>query len=233
MTDYIEITTGTGKHAQDSTMLWDLPIRLFHWSLALSILASWITINVGWLTGHLISGITVLVLIAFRIVWGFVGSTTARFISFVTWPWIAARYLLRSLGDEHQYHGGHNPAGGYMVIALLLILITQVTTGLFSNNDLGFAGPLADTVSKDDSDSATIVHAIIFDFILLMVWLHVLAVFYYALVKRDSILNAMITGRKPLSQLPSSYEFHATCYIYALASLVVCSIVVLGYLFLP
>lgn len=221
----------SSESIERKALLWDAPVRLFHWLLALCILFSWITANAGWMTVHLVLGVTVLILISFRIVWGIIGSSTARFGNFLTGPGRAVRYLSKSLGDHHQFHGGHNPAGGYMVIAMLTVLLLQASSGLFSNNDLGFAGPLADVVSKNASDEATILHAAIFHVLVMFIWLHMVAVFYYVLVKEDDLLSPMIKGEKPTSQLPENYKMTPAPYMRATVTLLVVAVATVFLLF--
>ena len=221
----------SSESSESKAELWDAPVRIFHWMLALCILFSWITADAGWMTVHLVLGVTALILISFRIVWGIIGSSTARFRSFLTRPGRAVRYLSKSLGDDHQYHGGHNPAGGYMVIAMLAVLFLQAASGLISNNDLGFAGPLADVISKNASDEATILHAAIFNVLVMFVWLHMVAVFYYVLVKQDDLLSPMIKGAKSTSQLPENYKFTRAPYIHATVTLLVVAVATVLLLF--
>lgn len=209
--------------------VWDLPTRVFHWSLVLSVFACWFTIENRWILAHQVSGAAVLGLLIFRLLWGIVGSRTAKFTDFVKWPWTAARYLWSSLHKHDDYHTGHNPAGGWMVIAVLVILGFQGITGLFANNDLGFSGPLADHVSKDTSDKATQLHVLNFNLILALVWLHLIAVFLYVLVKRQNLVRAMITGKKPVEQagkdnsvaFASPWTIAATLIVSAVALVII------------
>lgn len=180
--------------------VWDKPTRFFHWSLVLGIFTCWLSIENRWLLVHQISGLTILGLLIYRVIWGFVGARTARFSDFITWPWLALKYLKNSLQKHNDYHTGHNPAGGWMVIALLSIIALQVITGLLGNDDIGFSGPLADLVTKEVSDSATQIHVFIFDLLLAFIWLHLVAVFFYVLVKNQNLIKAMLTGKKPFAQ---------------------------------
>jgi cytochrome b len=127
---------------------------------------------------------------------GVCGSTTAQFSHFVVSPRTAFRYLRQSIRLEAPHHAGHNPAGGWMVLALIGVLLLQAVSGMLSNNDLGFNGPLSDYISKALSDDMTILHASIFNGILLLIWLHIVAVYFYVLVKNSNLVSAMITGKK-------------------------------------
>ncbi len=213
------------------SILWDLSVRCFHWSLVTAVCGAWLTIELGMTTAHLVCGVVVLVLVAFRVTWGIVGSSTARFVSFVVGPAKTISYLRVSLGESHQYHGGHNPAGAYMVVFMLSILALQGLLGLFSNNDLGFAGPLSDLVAKADSDRAAIAHSWLFDIVQAMVWLHLLAVFYYVLVKRDNLLVAMISGVKHRNTLPENYQFVPARRYLAIFVWLLCTVIVIYLIF--
>lgn len=176
--------------------VWDLPTRVFHWLLVICVAGSWLTIEFRWMKIHAAFGLALLALILFRIVWGFFGSTTSKFSHFVSSPLSAARYLKKSLAHKSESYVGHNPSGGWMVIGLLVILLFQSISGLYANNDLGFSGPLADSIQKQWSDLFTQSHAISFNIILLCVWVHLIAVFFYVLVKNQGLIKAMLTGKK-------------------------------------
>ena len=173
--------------------IWDLPTRLFHWLLLLLVVASFVT---GWVGGNLIewharAGIAITGLLAFRLVWGFVGSTYARFAHFVPGPGRVLAYV------RGQWRGlGHNPVGALSVLALLAILIFQAVSGLVANDDIAFEGPLYNLVSKATSDSLSSLHRQNFWIIIGLVSLHVLAIAFYALVKKDNLVKPMITGVK-------------------------------------
>ena len=145
-----------------------------------------------------------LTLLFFRIIWGFIGSTTARFGHFVAMPQAAINYL-RALGKSNQpLYAGHNPAGGWMVLALITLLGLQITTGLFANDDVRFNGPLATLISKHWSDQLTALHDTLFNVILLFVWMHVVAVFFYLCVKNDNLIWPMVIGKKLRKHVPLS-----------------------------
>ena len=174
-------------------IVWDLPIRLFHWLLALGVAASLAT---GLLGGNLMDwhgriGLAIVGLLAFRIVWGVIGSTYARFAEFFPTP----RRLSAYLGG--RWDGlGHNPLGAISVFALLGLVAWQAGTGLLSNDDIAFEGFLADLVSKDTSDRVTGLHRQGLWFIVGLVTLHVAAVFYYLLAKRQNLIGPMLHGTK-------------------------------------
>lgn len=177
--------------------VWDAPTRLFHWAVVALICVSWLSADQGYMKVHLASGLTLLALVLFRIGWGLVGSTTARFRDFLHPPRKVIAYL-----RQGARHAGHNPAGGWMVALLLAVLLTQAVTGLFANDGLKFSGPLALLVSADVSDAVTRLHGLVFDAILLLVWLHVVAVGFYYFVKGDNLVAPMVTGHKPRDRVP-------------------------------
>jgi len=182
--------------------VWDGPTRLFHWIVVALVFISWLSADRGYMRVHLWSGLTLLALLLFRIGWGIVGSTTARFSDFLYSPGKVIAYLRALASGKKPLHAGHNPAGGLMVAALLAVLLAQVTTGLFANDGLKFSGPLALMVSADASDRLTQLHGTIFNVILLLVWLHVVAIGFYLLVKGDNLVGPMVTGRKHRHHVP-------------------------------
>ena len=178
--------------------VWDLPVRLVHWLLAALIAFSWWSVHhhhTGW---HIWSGCAILTLLVFRILWGFVGSSTARFSSFVRGPGAVAAYW------RGKWTGiGHNPLGAVSVLALLAAVAVQVGLGLVSEDEDGiFMGPLAGLVSTDASDKARDLHELWFNVILALVALHLLAIAYYRLRGRKLTLP-MVTGR---AELPAGAE---------------------------
>ena len=183
--------------------VWDVPIRIFHWAAVGLVGTSWVTAEMGLVRVHLWSGSVLLALILFRIAWGFVGSTTARFGEFIGHPRQVIAYIRALLRGDKPLHAGHNPAGGWMVVALLTMLTVQAVTGLFSNDDIHFNGPLSMLVSKDVSDRLTDLHGSLFNVILLLVWVHVVAVFFYRFVKGEDLIVPMVTGTKPVASVPS------------------------------
>ncbi len=192
--------------AQDQVRVWDVPVRVFHWSIVVLVTLSWAAVENGYLRVHLWSGLALLALLLFRIAWGFIGSTTARFSDFARGPKQAVAYLRAMPRGVHQPYAGHNPAGGWMVMLLLAILLLQVTTGLFSNDGVRFNGPLAAQISSRLSDRLTSLHGTLFNFILLLVWMHVVAVLYYRWVRGESLIAAMINGRKPRREIGAQAE---------------------------
>lgn len=177
--------------------VWDVPTRLFHWSLVTLVGLSWWAGATGTMQVHMISGLTILAVVLFRLVWGVIGSTTARFTDFVRGPGEALAYVEELTGRRPPRRWvGHNPVGGLMVVAILAVLLVQTATGLFANDDIVTEGPLGHLVSKATSDTLTIIHKSSFKLLLGMVSLHIAAALFYLLAKRENLIGAMITGRK-------------------------------------
>lgn len=173
--------------------VWDLPTRLFHWSLVPAIVAAVISGQIG---GNLIDlhgkiGIFLAGLVAFRIAWGLVGSTYARFATFFPTPARLRAYLR---GEWRAL--GHNPLGALSVFAMLGLIAAQIACGLFANDDIAFKGPLADLVAKELSDRLTGVHKLLVNGLIALVILHLAAIAFYAHVRKDNLVRPMITGRK-------------------------------------
>lgn len=177
---------------QDSVIrLWDLPLRLFHWLLAVSVTGALIT---GWLGGNLMPwhgrlGLLVLGLLAFRLLWGFWGSTYARWGCIIRAPFSLARYLR---GQWHR--AGHNPMGSVSVLALLGLLAFQVSSGLVANDDIAFQGPLYRLLEAETSSTLTGLHRQAQWLLVGLISLHVLAIVFYRL-KGKALVPAMITGK--------------------------------------
>lgn len=179
-------------------LVWDLPTRLFHWLLVAAVAGAYFSGETGgnWLVWHLRLGFLIVGLIVFRLVWGFTGSTYARFATFVRGPAAIRQYL------AGQWQGlGHNPIGAFSVLALIGLVAVQLASGLFSvNDDTGIAGPFYALVSNGLGETATQLHHLIIDLLIILVGLHVAAIAYYARVKKNNLLKPMITGHKDVSQ---------------------------------
>lgn len=182
--------------AAKPVLVWDLPTRLFHWCLVLLIGVSWLTGEMGEMEWHMRSGIAILALVLFRLLWGFFGSTTARFSDFLASPVTAYRYARGLIAGKNEPYLGHNPLGGWMVMALLGLIFAQASTGLFANDDIFTEGPLYHLVTKSTSDWLTGIHKSLFDFLLAAAALHIAAAFFYLIVKKDNLILPMVHGRK-------------------------------------
>jgi cytochrome b len=200
--------------------VWDVPTRIFHWSIVLLVFASWFSADQGLMRVHLWSGSTLLALLLFRIAWGVVGSTTARFKDFLHPPRKVIGYLKGIVGGDKLLYAGHNPAGGLMVTAMIAILLAQALTGLFANDGLHFTGPLALWVSEEASSELTSIHGTIFNVILLLIWCHVVAVGFYLFVRGDNLVRPMVTGKKPHTNVPAGLIIQFTRLYIALLLLI-------------
>ena len=182
--------------------VWDGWIRLVHWALVALLCLSWWAVETSRMRLHLLSGYTVLTLVLFRIAWGLVGSDTARFSRFLRSPLNALRHLRHLRRREPDTEIGHNAAGGWMVLVLLGLLLTQAVAGLFSSEEPGMGygaeGPLAGLVATATVERLTGIHHFNFNLILAASGLHVLAVLAYRLLKGQDLVRPMVTGVKEL-----------------------------------
>jgi cytochrome b len=185
--------------ANETRLVWDLPVRIVHWSLVVSFIGAFVTnrLGVAWFEWHVRFGYAVLGLVAFRILWGVFGTKHARFSSFVAPPSATLRYMRCLMRGEAPSYAGHNPLGALMVVTLLLGLGVQASIGLFSNDEIFNAGPLAGLVTKEASLASTSWHKRGFYILATAVAIHIVAVMAHVLLKRDHLLRAMITGHKP------------------------------------
>jgi len=181
--------------------VWDLPTRAFHWTLALTGIASVVSAKIGGsaIVWHFRFGYVVLALLAFRLLWGLIGGRWSRFASFIYSPGAVLRYLRgQSRADEH-HEVGHSPLGSLSVFALLGFLAFQVATGLVADDEIASVGPLNQFVSGSLASQATAWHKNYGQWILLtLVALHLLAVLYYVVVRKKSLVAPMIVGDKSL-----------------------------------
>jgi cytochrome b len=188
-------------------LVWDLPLRIFHWLLATCVAGSWLTHELGplWFEWHERIGYLTLVLVAFRIAWGFVGPRHARFASFLRGPRTTLSYL-RHLRGEGARTAGHNPLGGLAVVVMLGLLLLQAVTGLFANDEIFNNGPLYGYVTDQQSDRLTGLHKTNFNGVLALICLHLAAIAFYQLWKRVDLVRPMWTGRKAASQVAPEEE---------------------------
>ncbi|MGD2118304.1 MAG: cytochrome b/b6 domain-containing protein [Chromatiales bacterium] len=176
--------------------VWDIAIRLFHWTLVLSFLIAYLTED-DWVGLHTNAGYLIGFLLLFRLVWGVVGSRYARFSNFIYRPSVVKRYLQQSLRFSAPRYLGHNPAGGVMVIALLLSLGITVITGIYLYGATDFAGPMAGVFSGEfAADLLEGLHEFFANFTLLLVFIHVGGVLYSSIEHGENLARAMLTGNK-------------------------------------
>ncbi len=203
--------------------IWDLPTRLFHWALAALVVFSFVTANVGgnWVQWHFYSGYAILTLIAFRLVWGFIGGRYARFSSFLFGP---SAILATLKGDPSAPRTlGHNPLGSLSVFALLASVGLQASLGLFANDDIASEGPLAKFVSNALSNRLTSLHHLNAKIIFALVALHLLAILFYLLRKRENLVRPMLTGDKQAAQADAASRDDAATRVRAAIVLAACA----------
>jgi cytochrome b len=174
----------------DHYPLWDIPTRVFHWLLVVLLPLSWWSAEQGYYNVHQWTGYTVLVLVATRLVWGCLGSRHSRFRDFLVGPGALVAYL-RGRGAPGA---GHNPLGGWSVMALLALLLAQAISGLFNSDDVLFSGPLYYWADSDLRAMMGVIHEFAFNALLAMVGLHIIAVLYHQLRLKENLLQAMLRG---------------------------------------
>ncbi|MEN6540527.1 MAG: cytochrome b/b6 domain-containing protein [Mizugakiibacter sp.] len=178
--------------------VWDLPTRLTHWALAALVLLQYGTAEWHWLSmdWHFRFGYATLALVLFRVAWGFAGSRSSRFADFVRGPARVAAYLRATLARREARTLGHNPLGGWSVLALLLCLAVQGVSGLFGSDDITLFGPLSSRVSDGAVALMTALHKFNRVVLLALVALHLVAVFAHLAFKRDNLIAPMLHGWK-------------------------------------
>lgn len=178
--------------------VWDAPTRLFHWSIVILIAVSYFSMKFDYVQVHYLSGYTMMTLLLFRLCWGLFGSETSRFRQFMRSPLDGFRHLASFTEREPDREVGHNAAGGWMVLVMLLVLAVQVGSGLFAGDPVEGGGPFVDQIARAPQKLLSTIHAINFNIILGVMALHVVAILAYAAVKRHDLVRPMITGKKRL-----------------------------------
>lgn len=200
--------------------VWDLPVRLFHWLLTALIAFSWWSVHNHHTDWHIWSGIAILTLLVFRLLWGVFGSSTARFANFVRGPRAVRAYLRDNLSWRVA---GHTPLGALSIVAMLLAVAVQVGLGLISTDEDGLnEGPLAQLVSLHVSETARDIHEYWFYVVLALIVMHVGAILYYKLFRGQKLVKGMITGRVALESgiepmRPAKWWVAIICLIAAFA----------------
>jgi cytochrome b len=174
--------------------VWDLPTRLFHWSLAACVVALVVSGQIGdaAMVWHFRLGYAVLSLLLFRLVWGFVGGRWSRFSAFVVGPAAVWRYVRGGTGPQSV---GHNPLGALSVLAMLGFLALQVATGLFSDDEVATTGPLAKMAPSVWVGRATHYHSAVGKYIVIgLVLMHIAALVFYRVRRKQKLVRAMVLG---------------------------------------
>lgn len=213
-------------------LVWDLPTRLFHWTLVAAVAGCWWTGERGQMETHALLGYVVLALLLFRLAWGLVGSETARFASFLRGPSAAighVRHFLKRAPLDGE--AGHNPIGGYAVLVLLVLLIVQTVSGLFLYDEEMYWAPLYAWVSEENAAWLGWLHDFTFDLLLVMIAVHVAAILAYLLVKKLNLVGPMLSGRAALpagTAPPRIASTFVALGLFALAALLVYLLVTYG-----
>ncbi|MGE0743922.1 MAG: cytochrome b/b6 domain-containing protein [Rhodospirillales bacterium] len=210
-------------------VVWDLPTRVFHWTVVGAVLLGWLTAEAPgiWFALHKLAGFVILVALLFRVVWGIGGSRHSRFSDFIySWPAVRAQ-VADAIRLRARPHVGHTPAGGWMIVALLLTLATIAISGLFAAaRDV--AGPLAAVLPAALSHLAKEVHETAFNILLFLVVVHVCGVVAEAALTGARLVRAMWTGRKDLTPEQAAGEGRLVAVRWAVAAAVAAAVLVLG-----
>jgi cytochrome b len=209
--------------------VWDWPVRVVHWTIAAlvgTLLVTGLTGGSAIMAWHMRAGEALLALVVFRILWGFAGSRNARFASFVRGPRAVLghfRALARSPGPAHATH---NPAGGWMVVALLLAMLVQCGLGLFTRNETTIEGPLVRLITEDLSDTLSKLHRRGWWLVGGLAAVHVVAVLVLRFARDENLINSMVSGRKFLPTAAANPGGAAASTARALVLLALCALAV-------
>jgi cytochrome b len=201
----------------DKRLVWDLPLRIFHWLFAASLLAAWATAKLGfaWMQWHFWIGYEVMGLLVFRVLWGIFGPKHSRFAHFLKGPTGVAGYVrslwrARAADAAQSAPAGHNPLGALMVVLMLLLAALQVASGLFASDDIAWSGPYAASVADTMVKRLTALHDLNINLIWAAIALHVGAIIFYAQVKKINLVPAMLTGYKPAQAVPDGEQIESS-----------------------
>jgi cytochrome b len=196
-------------------LVWDLPLRVTHWAMVFAVAGCFATHYAGieWFAWHRRCGYVVLVLAVFRVLWGIVGTQHARFASFVRGP----RTVLQYLRGRVARPVGHNPLGALSVLALLALMLLQASTGLYANDEIMNTGPFYGWIAPELSNRITSLHRYSSDVLLVLVAMHLAAIAWYALVRRERLVPPMFTGRKPAAEVPAGEAIDRSRTLLAVA----------------
>lgn len=185
-------------------LIWDLPTRLFHWLLVVGlggqyVTAEWLDDAMQW---HFYIGYGLLTLILFRLCWGLCGPRYARFSAFVTHPLAVLRYSRSVFSRQPNDYASHNPLGGYGVLVMLALVLVQAVSGLFMTDDIFMQGPWYGQADEATRELMNWLHHVSFDALLVVIALHLVAVAWYVLRKRQALVSAMVHGKKATAHRP-------------------------------
>lgn len=207
--------------------VWDLPTRLFHWGLLAAVFYSWLSVEIlEDMQQHFYAGYVVLTLLLFRISWGLVGSRYSRFRAFFFPVSEIMAYIKGITQTSNKPYLGHNPLGSLSALAIIFVLLSQASLGLFSTDDY-FFGPLAGLVSRDTMAWLSSLHLDNVNVIYALLGLHVLAIIYYKLRKKEPLTKAMLTGYKATDCKQQEHsQMKPASNLLALVILTLCAAVV-------
>ena len=209
-----------------NVLVWDLPVRVFHWALVLLIVSQIVTVSIGGnaMEYHVLGGYAILALVVFRIIWGLVGTPTARFSDFVRGPLAVLRYAGSLKSRTPEQATGHNPLGGWSVVAMLISILVQAVSGLFADDEIMTTGPLWKYVSGDTASLFNVIHETNAQVLLALICIHLAAILFYLLRKKENLIKPMFTGSKQLSEstTESLRPFQGT--LRALIVLAICAV---------
>jgi cytochrome b len=211
--------------------VWDLPLRLFHWALVVLIIGAIVSANIGgnWMEWHLRFGYAILTLALFRLVWGVAGSLYARFTQFIVGPRAILAYVHSMRAGARLRQPGHNPLAGLSVLGMLVVVLAQAISGLFVNDDIAIEGPLFKFISKDLSDRITWFHSeLSINLLYAVIALHVLAIAFYLIRKKQDLLTPMLTGDVVTALDAPAANDGMAMRLLALAVLAACAGIVYG-----
>lgn len=183
-----------------TSLIWDISTRIFHWALVSLVLFQWLSAEIldNAIDWHLLGGYTLLGLITFRIIWGFVGPEYVRFSNFIYTPKTILDYARHFFDRNSDVYTGHNPMGGLVVLVMLLLLLGQAVSGLFIDDDIVTSGPYYGTIPTNLQTVMETLHHWCFDLLMYVVTAHIIVVLYYQFYKKQTLIAAMIHGRKML-----------------------------------
>lgn len=209
-------------------LIWDFPLRLFHWTFAALIFALWFTGEQGteFVDIHMQLGYAALGLVLFRIFWGFLGPKHARFFHFMPSFSELTAYIKNFNKQTDVQYAGHNPLGSLMVVVMLTLVLTQAISGLFIDDDVFSAGPYNSVVSGETAKLMNAIHHTVFDFILVSIALHIGAIFYYWKMKKQNLILPMLHGKKTSSLASEKDEISSSKILLAVVLAVIVAVVV-------
>lgn len=209
-------------------LVWDLPLRLFHWLLVICIGGAWYTSEQqGELVElHMQFGYAILGLAIFRLIWGFVGTRHSKFNHFFPTPTRLANYFKSFKTSSADNYAGHNPLGSLMLLLMIFLIFAQAISGLFIDDDIFSSGPYYGTISAEAEKIMKLIHHNAFDFLLAAIGLHISAALYYRLIKKQDFITPMITGKKSSDQVKAEDTIqHSKLFIAILVALLVAGFV--------